>query len=155
MTYITEQNGHLIHKIAEKVLDTIIVPDHKMDAVFEVVSAIEDSRCHSLFSITVSEESMHHFYELARRVRCFMVQRGLSDLETFNHTLGELQQMERESPKNCEAQHERSRAVQALMQDAMNMAIAMSHTSTGRRELDKRFGQAPAHQPTAHQPMAG
>ena len=147
MTYITEQNGQLIRRIAEKVLGTIIVPDDKMDAVLEVVAAIEDSRYHSMGSITVSVEAMRQFYELARDVRKYMVQRGLSELKTLNHTLGELQQMQRESPKDYEAQNERSRAAQALMQEAMNMAMAMSHTSMGRRELDRRFGPAATERP--------
>ena len=146
MTYITEHNGQTIHMIVEKVLETIVVPDDKMDAVHEVVAAIEDSRYHSLYSITVSEESMRQFYELAREVRRFMVQRGLSKLKTLKHTLGELQQMQRESPKNYEEQCQRSASAQALMQDAMNMAMAMSHTRMGRRELDRRFGQVPAYQ---------
>ena len=139
MTYITEQNGKLIRNILDKVLETIIVPDDKIDAVLEVVAAIEDSRYHDVSSVTVSEEAMRLFYELAREVRKFMVQRGLSELKTLNHTLGEIQQMQRESPKDYEAQNERSRAAQALMQDAMNMAMAMSNTSMGRRELDRRF----------------
>lgn len=154
MTYITEQNGQLIRNIMEKVLDTIIVPDDKMDAVLEVVSAIEDSHYHGLSSVTVREGAMRQFFELAREVRKFMVQRGLSELKTLNHTLGQLQQMRRESPKDYEAQNERSRAAQALMQDAMNMAMAMSYTSMGRRELDRRFGEAPAHQRMTAEPKA-
>ncbi|MCY4580723.1 MAG: hypothetical protein OXD31_16980 [Chloroflexi bacterium] len=144
MTYITEHNGQTIHKIMEKVLDTIVIPDDKMDAVIEVVSAVEDSRYHSLFSVTVREEAMHQFFELAREVRRYMVQRGLSELKTLNHTLGEIQQIQRESPKEYKEQHERSRAAQALMQDAMNMAMAMSHSSLGRSDLDTRFGPATA-----------
>ena len=100
MTYITEQNGQLIHKIMEKVLDTIVVPDDKMGAVLEVVAAIEDARYHSLFSITVREEALAEFFDLAREVRSFMVKRGMSELKTLNHSLGELQQMQRESPKS-------------------------------------------------------
>ena len=154
MTYITEQNGQLIHKIMEKVLDTIIVPDDKIEAVLDVVTAIEDSRYHSLFSVTVKAESMRQFFELAREVRKYMVQRGLSELKTLNYSLGELQQMQRESPKEYEAQHERSRAAQALMQDAMNMAMAMSHTGMGRRELDRRFGETPVIRRMTEQPKA-
>ena len=154
MTYITEYNGQLIRKIMEKVLETIIVPEDKMDAVLEVVTAIEDSRYHSLFSVTVRAESMWQFFELAREVRKFMVQRGLGELKTLNHSLGELQQMQRESPKEYEAQHERSRAAQELMQDAMNMAMAMSQTGMGRRELDRRFGEIPAQQAAVKQPKA-
>ena len=140
MTYIAEHSGRTIYKIMEKVLDTIVIPEDKMDAVTEVVAAVEDSRYHSLFSVTVREEAMHQFFELAREVRRYMVQRGLSELKTLDHTLGEIQQIQRESPKEYEEQRERSRAALALVQDAMNMAMAMSHTSLDRRELDKRFG---------------
>ena len=154
MTYITEQNGQTIRMIMEKVLDTIIVPDDKIEAVLDVVTAIEDSRYQSLFSVTVRAESMRQFFELAREVRKYMVQRGLSELKTLNYSLGELQQMQRESPKEYEAQHERSRAAQALMQDAMNMAMAMSHTGLGRRELDRRFREAPVIRRMKEQPKA-
>ena len=151
MTYITEHSGLTIYKIMEKILDTIVIPEDKMDAVIEVVTAIEDSRYHSLFSVTVREEAIHQFFELAREVRRYMVQRGLSELKTLDHTLGEIQQMQRESPKEYKEQHERSRAAQALMQDAMNMAMAMSQTSMGRRELDRRFGPATAKRQEARQ----
>lgn len=144
MTYITEQNGQLIHKIMEKVLDTIVVPDDKMGAVLEVVAAIEDARYHSLFSITVREEALAEFFDLAREVRSFMVKRGMSELKTLNHSLGELQQMQRESPKSYEEQHARSASAQALMQDAMNMAMAISYTSFGRLEVAERFKQTKA-----------
>lgn len=151
MTYITEQNGHSIRMIMEKVLNTIIVPDEKIDAVLEIVTAIEDSRHHGLFSVTVRAESMWQFFELAREVRKYMVQRGLGELKTLNHSLGDLKQLQRESPKDYEAQHERSRAAQALMQDAMNMAMAMARTGMGRRELDRSFGEVTAQQAGVNQ----
>ena len=41
--------------------------------------------------------------------------------------------MQRESPEEYEAQHERSRAAQELMQDAMNMTMAPTVTTLAGR----------------------
>lgn len=132
MTYVTEYNARTLHKVVNWVLDTIVVPDESIEAVIEVVTAIEDARYNSIGHVTVSEDAMNHMQVLALRVRKFMVNKGLAELAAVrNLTAGHIRQMKQESPKNYAETVEQSRAAQASMQDAMNMAMAINYTSLG------------------------
>ena len=127
MQTVTEYNLVTLWKVTEKMMHTIVIPQDKIDSFMEVLTASEDARYNSLSSITVSAEAMAEFQELAKEVRRFMVRRGMSELNAVKDvTLGDMNQLQRESPKTYEDTVRRTREAQALMQDAMNMAMAIN-----------------------------